>query len=38
VVIGLILEPIPAAEVGLVGVTVSTVSILVVPNPADAIK
>jgi di/tricarboxylate transporter len=38
VVIALILEPIPAAAVGLVGVTAATVSILVVPNPADAIK
>jgi L-tartrate/succinate antiporter len=34
----LILEPIPAAAVGLVGVTAATVSMLVVPNPADAIK
>jgi L-tartrate/succinate antiporter len=38
VVIALILEPISAAAVGLVGVTAATVSILVVPNPADAIK
>jgi L-tartrate/succinate antiporter len=37
VVIALILEPIPAAAVGLVGVTAATVSILVVPNP-DATK
>lgn len=38
VIIGLIVEPIPAAAVGLVGVTAATVSLLVVPKPADAIK
>jgi L-tartrate/succinate antiporter len=38
VIIALILEPIPAAAVGLVGVTAATVSLLVVPKPADAIK
>jgi di/tricarboxylate transporter len=34
----LILEPIPAAAVGLIGVTAATVSLLVVSKPADAIK
>ena len=38
VIIALILEPIPAAAVGLIGVTTATVSLLVVPKPADAIK
>jgi L-tartrate/succinate antiporter len=38
VVIALILEPIPAAAVGLIGVTAATVSLLVTPKPADAIK
>jgi L-tartrate/succinate antiporter len=38
VIIALILEPIPAAAVGLIGVTAATVSLLVVPKPADAIK
>ncbi|HEX9142885.1 MAG TPA: anion permease [Candidatus Binatia bacterium] len=38
VVIALILEPIPAAAVGLIGVTAATVSLLVVPKPADAIR
>jgi L-tartrate/succinate antiporter len=38
VVIALILEPIPAASVGLIGVTAATVSLLVMPKPADAIK
>lgn len=38
VIIALILEPIPAAAVGLVGVTTATVSLLVVPKPADAIR
>ena len=38
VIVGLILEPIPAAAVGLIGVTTATVSLLVVPKPADAIK
>ena len=38
VVIALILEPIPAAAVGLIGVTAATVSLLVMPKPADAIK
>ena len=38
VIIALILEPIPAAAVGLVGVTAATVSLLVAPKPADAIK
>ncbi len=37
-IIALILEPIPAAAVGLIGVTAATVSLLVVPKPADAIK
>jgi L-tartrate/succinate antiporter len=38
VIIALILEPIPAAAVGLVGVAAATVSLLVVPKPTDAIK
>lgn len=38
VIIALILEPIPAAAVGLIGVTAAAVSLLVVPKPADAIK
>jgi L-tartrate/succinate antiporter len=38
VVIALILEPIPAAAVGLIGVTAATVSLLVAPKPADAIR
>jgi len=38
VIIALILEPIPAAAVGLIGVTAATVSLWVVPKPADAIK
>lgn len=38
VIIALILEPIPAAAVGLVGVTLATVSGWVVLKPADAIK
>ena len=38
VIIALILEPIPAAAVGLIGVTAATVSLLVFPKPADAIK
>src|SRR5262245_27300346 len=38
VIIALILEPIPAAAVGLIGVTATTVSLLVAPKPADAIK
>src|SRR5512132_4100379 len=38
VIIALILEPISAAAVGLIGVTAATVSLLVVPKPADAIK
>ena len=38
VIIALILEPIPAAAVGLIGVTAATVSLLVAPKPADAIK
>ena len=38
VIIALILEPIPAAAVGLIGVTTATVSLLVTPKPADAIK
>ena len=38
VIIALILEPIPAAAVGLIGVTAATVSLLVIPKPADAIK
>jgi L-tartrate/succinate antiporter len=38
VVIALILEPFPAASVGLIGVTAATVSLLVAPKPADAIK
>lgn len=38
VVIALILEPIPAAAVGLIGVTAATVSLLVTPKPADAIR
>jgi L-tartrate/succinate antiporter len=38
VIIALILEPIPAAAVGLIGVTAATVTLLVVPKPADAIK
>src|SRR5262245_35639660 len=38
VVIALILEPISAAAVGLIGVTAATVSLLVAPKPADAIR
>src|SRR4030095_6549206 len=38
VIIALILEPIPAAAVGLMRVTAATVSLLVAPKPADAIK
>lgn len=38
VIIGLILEPIPAAAVGLVGVTIATVTGWVVPKPPDAIR
>ncbi|HUK41154.1 MAG TPA: anion permease [Candidatus Acidoferrales bacterium] len=38
VIIALILEPIPAAAVGMIDVTAATVSLLVVPKPADAIK
>ena len=38
VIIALILEPIPAAAVGLIGVTTATVSLLVFPKSADALK
>jgi L-tartrate/succinate antiporter len=38
VVIALILEPIPAAAVGLIGVTAATVSLLVMPKAGDGIK
>src|SRR5262245_58110098 len=38
VIIALILEPIPAAAVGLIGVTAAAVTGWVVPKPADAIK
>jgi L-tartrate/succinate antiporter len=38
VIIALILEPIPAAAVGLVGVTAATVSLLVAAKAADAIR
>lgn len=38
VIIALILEPIPAAAVGLIGVTTATVALLVFPKPADAIR
>jgi L-tartrate/succinate antiporter len=38
VVIGLILEPIPAASVGLIGVTLASVLLLVAPKPADSLK
>jgi len=38
VIVALILEPIPPAAVGLVGITVSTVLGYVAPKPADAIK
>jgi len=38
VIIALILEPIPAAAVGLIGVTAATVSQLVLPKPGDAIR
>jgi L-tartrate/succinate antiporter len=38
VVIALILEPIPAAAVGLIGVTVATASLLVMPKAGDGIK
>ena len=38
VVVALIVEPIPAAAVGLVGVTVAAVSRYVVSSPADSIK
>jgi len=38
VVVGLVLEPIPAAAVGVTGVAMATVLGLVEPKPADAIK
>ncbi|HTS01597.1 MAG TPA: anion permease [Thermoanaerobaculia bacterium] len=38
VVVGLILEPIPAAAVGVAGVALATVLGLVEPKPADAIR
>ena len=38
VVMGLVLEPIPAAAVGVTGVALATVLGLVEPKPADAIK
>jgi L-tartrate/succinate antiporter len=38
VVVGLVLEPIPAAAVGVTGVALATVFGLVEPKPADAIK
>ncbi|MGO9380456.1 MAG: DASS family sodium-coupled anion symporter [Dissulfurispiraceae bacterium] len=38
VIAALILEPIPAAAVGLVGVTVAGVLLLVTPKPADSLK
>ena len=38
VVIALILEPIPAAAVGLIGVTAATAGLLVMPKPGDAIR
>jgi L-tartrate/succinate antiporter len=38
VILGLILEPIAAAAIGLMGVTAATVFLLVAPKPADAIK
>jgi L-tartrate/succinate antiporter len=37
-ILGLILEPIPTAAVGLVAVTVATVFTLVEPSPGDAIR
>jgi len=38
VIIALILEPIPAAAVGLIGVTAATITPWVAPKPADSIK
>jgi L-tartrate/succinate antiporter len=38
VIIALILEPIPAAAVGLIGVTAATVSLLVMAKPAEGIR
>src|ERR1043166_5768289 len=38
VIVALILEPTPAAAVGLIGVTAATVALLVAPKSADAIK
>jgi len=38
VILALILEPISAAAVGLIGVTAATVGLLVVPKPADSLK
>ncbi len=38
VVLGLILEPVPAAAVGLIGVTVSAAFCLVAPQPSGSIK
>ena len=38
VIVALILEPLPAPAVGLVGVTIATSSGLRVPNPAESIK
>jgi L-tartrate/succinate antiporter len=38
VVVALVLEPLPPAAVGLIGVTTATMLGLVIPKPADAIK
>src|ERR1043166_9349534 len=38
VIVALILEPTPAAAVGMIGVAAATVSLWVVPKPADSIK
>ena len=38
VILGLILEPIPAAAIGLIGVAFATVFCLVAPKPGDSIK
>lgn len=38
VIVGLILEPLPAAAVGLIGITLAATLGLVAPKPADSIK
>ncbi|MBI4482789.1 MAG: anion permease [Acidobacteria bacterium] len=38
VIVGLVLEPIPAAPIGFIGVAVATVLMLVEPTPGDSIR